>query len=105
MLIANYYKVQLQCLRQRQQIKVEKQRYNWVAYGKVGCSPQSNRLVLWMNFNVCSSICLFTELEKSLSPYNNSCNNKSFARSTYLSGRNMGSSDTIIVRSEITMKQ
>ena len=48
---------------------------------------QSNRSVLCINFNVTSRICLFTESGKSLSPYNNSCNKISFARSTYPSGR------------------
>ena len=53
-----------------------------------GIRLQSNLPVLCVKFNVSSRICLFTESgKKSLSPYNNSCNKKSFARSTYPSGR------------------
>ena len=52
-----------------------------------GIRLQSNQPVLCIKFNVSSRICLFTESGKSLSPYNNSFNRKSFARSTYPSGR------------------
>ena len=52
-----------------------------------GIRLKSNRPDLCIKFNVSSRICLFTESGKSLSPYNNSCNKTSFARSTYPSGR------------------
>ena len=56
-----------------------------------GTGLQSNRPVVWIKFDVRSRICLFTESGQSLSPYSNSCNKHSFARSTYLSSRNIAS--------------